>query len=92
MRELVMAETPSSIELKTTPQHVSTDAVNVPKQESGPTPAESNYNSDRAFVSGDDESPPDGTTEFSLPPVDRGKDAWLFLAACFVLEALVWGK
>lgn len=29
--------------------------------------------------------------EFSLPPVDRGKDAWLFLAACFVIEALVWG-
>lgn len=29
--------------------------------------------------------------EFSLPPVDRGKDAWLFLAACFVMEALIWG-
>lgn len=29
--------------------------------------------------------------EFSLPPVDGGKDAWLFLAACFVMEALVWG-
>ena len=28
----------------------------------------------------------------SLPPVDSGKDAWLFLAACFVVEALVWGK
>jgi hypothetical protein len=26
-----------------------------------------------------------------LPPVDRGKDAWLFLTACFVMEALVWG-
>ncbi|KAL3472268.1 MFS general substrate transporter [Aspergillus californicus] len=26
-----------------------------------------------------------------LPPVDRGMDAWLFLAACFVMEALVWG-
>ncbi|KAM7202137.1 major facilitator superfamily transporter [Naviculisporaceae sp. PSN 640] len=26
-----------------------------------------------------------------LPPVDGGKDAWLFLAACFVLECLVWG-
>lgn len=30
--------------------------------------------------------------EDSFPPVDRGKDAWLFLAACFVAEALVWGK
>lgn len=27
----------------------------------------------------------------SLPPVDGGKDAWLFLAAGFVFEALVWG-
>ncbi|KAF1969355.1 MFS general substrate transporter [Bimuria novae-zelandiae CBS 107.79] len=26
-----------------------------------------------------------------LPPVDGGKDAWLFLAASFVVEALVWG-
>ncbi|KAH7117704.1 major facilitator superfamily domain-containing protein [Dendryphion nanum] len=29
--------------------------------------------------------------EFSLPPVDGGKDAWLFLAAAFVVEVLVWG-
>ena len=27
-----------------------------------------------------------------LPPVDRGKDAWLVLTSAFVLEALVWGK
>ena len=38
------------------------------------------------------ESPnPDAPHGFSLPPVDRGKDAWLFLAASFVIEALVWG-
>lgn len=30
--------------------------------------------------------------EFSLPPVDGGKDAWLFLFSAFVLEVLVWGK
>ena len=30
-------------------------------------------------------------TAIALPPVDHGKDAWLFLAACFTLEALVWG-
>ena len=30
--------------------------------------------------------------EFSLPPVDGGKDAWLFLAGCFVTEALIWGE
>ena len=28
----------------------------------------------------------------SLPPVDGGKGAWLFLAAAFVVEALVWGR
>ncbi|KAH6636225.1 major facilitator superfamily domain-containing protein [Chaetomium tenue] len=27
----------------------------------------------------------------SLPAVDSGKDAYLFLAACFMIEALVWG-
>lgn len=26
-----------------------------------------------------------------LPPMDSGMNAWLFLAACFVMEALVWG-
>jgi hypothetical protein len=29
---------------------------------------------------------------FSLPPTDGGKDAWLCLFACFMLEALIWGK
>ncbi|KAL7906921.1 major facilitator superfamily domain-containing protein [Trichoderma velutinum] len=28
---------------------------------------------------------------YSIPPADTGKDAWLFLAACFVMEAMVWG-
>lgn len=32
-----------------------------------------------------------GRHEFSLPQADGGKDAWLFLAAGFVVEALVWG-
>ncbi|KAF2113364.1 major facilitator superfamily domain-containing protein [Lophiotrema nucula] len=27
----------------------------------------------------------------SLPPADGGKDAWLVLLACFMLEALIWG-
>lgn len=27
----------------------------------------------------------------TLPRADGGKDAWTVLAACFVLEALVWG-
>lgn len=29
--------------------------------------------------------------EFSLPPVDTGRDAWLFLFSAFILEVLVWG-
>ncbi|KAJ5183883.1 hypothetical protein N7492_001499 [Penicillium capsulatum] len=29
--------------------------------------------------------------EADLPPVDGGKRAWLFLAACFIIEALIWG-
>lgn len=27
-----------------------------------------------------------------LPPVDGGIHAWLFLAACFVVEGTVWGE
>ncbi|KAG9236766.1 MFS monocarboxylate transporter [Amylocarpus encephaloides] len=34
---------------------------------------------------------PNHGPEFSLPPADSGKDAWLFLTACFILEALIWG-
>ncbi|OQE31242.1 hypothetical protein PENSTE_c001G03281 [Penicillium steckii] len=32
-----------------------------------------------------------GKSHDSLPPVDRGKHAWLFLLASAMLEALVWG-
>jgi len=27
----------------------------------------------------------------SLPRADGGKDAWLMLGACFIMEALIWG-
>jgi hypothetical protein len=27
----------------------------------------------------------------TIPRADGGRDAWLFLAACFVFEALIWG-
>lgn len=30
--------------------------------------------------------------EFSLPPVDSGKDAWLMLASAFLIEGFVWGN
>lgn len=33
-----------------------------------------------------------GQPEFCLPPTDRGRSAWLFLAASFLIEAVVWGK
>ena len=32
------------------------------------------------------------SSEASLPPVDRGKGAWFFLAACWVVETFVFGK
>ncbi|KAJ5688751.1 hypothetical protein N7462_003143 [Penicillium macrosclerotiorum] len=32
-----------------------------------------------------------GNEGTSLPPMDGGMNAWLFLAACFTMEALVWG-
>lgn len=36
---------------------------------------------------------PDTDTDHqsSLPRADGGKDAWLVLLSCFVLEAIVWG-
>ncbi|KAI1177169.1 major facilitator superfamily domain-containing protein [Nemania sp. FL0916] len=53
-------------------------------------------NSDGGFFAAVDSQLPndDNPTqrhEFSLPPTDGGKDAWLFLAAVFVVDALVWG-
>lgn len=32
------------------------------------------------------------TERVSLPKADGGKDAWLFLAGCFCIEALTWGE
>lgn len=32
-----------------------------------------------------------GLREFTLPPVDGGKDAWLCLVGGFMLEMMVWG-
>ena len=39
----------------------------------------------------DDDQPLHNETSFSLPPTDGGKDAWLCLLACFMLEAMIWG-
>lgn len=43
-----------------------------------------------AINSNHDESTP-AEVDFSLPPVDGGKYAWLFLLSAFTLEILVWG-
>lgn len=31
-------------------------------------------------------------TDGNVSRADGGRDAWLFLAACFLFEALIWGK
>lgn len=30
--------------------------------------------------------------QISLPPTDRGKEAWLVLAGCSLIQIPVWGK
>ncbi|POY72795.1 hypothetical protein BMF94_4204 [Rhodotorula taiwanensis] len=32
-----------------------------------------------------------GTDGMSLPPIDKGKDAWSFCFAAFILETFIWG-
>lgn len=43
-------------------------------------------------VESDSSETQDSGEESSLPLVDRGKDAWFFLAACWVVEAITFGK
>jgi hypothetical protein len=55
---------------------------------------ETGNNHDRKVEIADAEKNVSGTEDarFSeLPPVDRGHAAWLFLAGCYVMEALVFG-
>lgn len=35
---------------------------------------------------------PVNENESLLPPADGGKDAWLFVAAGFMVEMMVWGE
>lgn len=35
---------------------------------------------------------PEDLQTHSLPPTDGGKDAWLYLFSCFMLEAMIWGE
>lgn len=48
------------------------------------TPGDSSLSPDIDIDSGDEHG-------VSLPPVDTGRDAMLFLAACTIIECLVWG-
>jgi hypothetical protein len=40
----------------------------------------------------DDLSSQPAVPDASLPSVDGGKQAWLFLAACWVVEAFIFGE
>lgn len=53
-----------------------------------PTGRHDDHHHDQERTSSDEQP----HTEFSLPSVDTGKDAWSFLAAAFVLEGLTWGS
>ncbi len=33
-----------------------------------------------------------GIPHSSLPPVDGGRSAWVFLTGCFLVELVVWGE
>lgn len=43
-------------------------------------------------LSTESEQPLPREQERVIPPADGGSGAWLFLAVCFGIEALVWGK
>lgn len=71
-----------------------TQAVTVELQDLGNYP-QASVSQDKASIRiiGDDDSSETQTPreEPSLPRVDGGKDAWLFLAACWVVEAITFG-
>jgi hypothetical protein len=57
-------------------------SVNSYYWESGESPSVDVSNFEPVQISGSDPR---------LPQPDGGKEAWLFLTACFILEALIWG-
>jgi hypothetical protein len=52
----------------------------------------SNHNAERQHALRNSPETQTPSVEFSLPPVDGGKEAWLFLAACWVVEAFTFGE
>lgn len=51
-----------------------------------------NHDDQELDILGASSEPQASNTEFSLPPVDTGAAAWLFLAACWGVEALTFGE
>lgn len=53
---------------------------------------ENSYTNQVIQFSDEEDTADQSAHEFhSLPPADGGKLAWLFLAACFVVDTLIWG-
>lgn len=51
-----------------------------------------NHDDQELDALGANSEPQASSNEFSLPPVDTGAAAWLFLAACWGVEALTFGE
>ena len=96
-------QTQSSFELQTIEETFHFDSKATTKQHpaSPPLPLASHSASEQRLGTATPEEealdvgaqPVDGAHEFdSLPPADGGKQAWLFLTACFLVEALIWGE
>lgn len=51
-----------------------------------------NHDEQELDVLGASSEPQASSNEFSLPSVDTGAAAWLFLAACWGVEALTFGE
>jgi hypothetical protein len=64
----------------------STEMQNLEREQrpNGPRPEFDNLNA----VS----SPPTEIEHFSLPPTDHGKEAYLVLLGCTLIQAPIWGK
>ncbi|KAF3049725.1 hypothetical protein E8E11_010025 [Didymella keratinophila] len=69
----------------TSTQSTQVDSANYEQQTSSTT------TTNIELLQEDDDQHLNSGNGFSLPPTDGGKDAWLCLFACFMLEAMIWG-
>lgn len=70
-----------------------------PRARESQTDADQQVSRAQSHVAGDAETAEENTNadigereQVNLPRVDGGKEAWLFLAGSFMIEALVWGR